>query len=64
MRRTYWQNGEQRTGRLGNVYFHCKVKCVQKVQPQFIPFLVVIPPDVKRELLDVHRNVIQTEIGL
>lgn len=63
-RRAYWQNGEQKTGRLGNVYFHCKVECVQKLQPQFIPFLVIISAAVKRELLEVHRNHIQKELGL
>ena len=26
-RPAYWQNGEQKTGQLGNVYFHCKVEC-------------------------------------
>lgn len=26
-RRTYWQNGEQKRGHLGNVYFHCRVEC-------------------------------------
>ena len=64
MRRTYWQNGEQKSGRLGNVYFHSKVECVRKAQPQFIPFLVIIPPDVKRDLLQVHRDHLQTELGL
>ena len=64
MRRTFWQNGEQKTGRLGNVYFHAKVSCVKRVQPQFIPFLVVIPEEVKRELEQAHQNYIQTELGL
>ena len=64
MRRTFWQNGEQKIGRLGNVYFHAKVFCVKRVQPQFIPFLVVIPEEVKRELEQVHQNYIQTELGL
>lgn len=63
-RRTYWQNGELRTGRLGNVYFHCKVECVKNLQPQFIPFLVIIPTAVKCELLEAHRNHIQKELGL
>ena len=58
------RNGERKTGRLGNVYFHCKVECVQKLQPQFIPFLVIISAAVKRELLEVHRNHIQKELGL
>ena len=57
-RQAYWQNGEQKTGRLGNVYFHCKVEC------EFIPFLVIIPAAVKRGLLEVHRNHIQKELGL
>ena len=64
MRRTFWQDGEKKTGRLGNVYIHAKVSCVKRVQPQFIPFLVVIPPEVKRELEQVHQNYIQTIFSL
>ena len=40
MRRSYWQDGEMKTGKLGNVYLHCKVECVKLVQPAFISFLV------------------------
>ena len=64
MKRTYWHDGEMKTGRLGNVYFHCDVKCVQKVQQAFIPLLVVIPVNIKRELSDVHRQFIQKELGI
>ena len=42
MRRSFWQNGEQKTGRLGNVDFHAKVSCVKRVPLQSIPFVVVI----------------------
>ena len=64
MRRSYWQDGEMKTGKLGNVYFHCKVECVKLVQPAFIPFLVVISPEIKRDLLDVHRHFLQNELGI
>lgn len=64
MRRSYWQGGERKIGRLGNVYFHCKVKCVQQVQPAFIPFLVVVPPDIARDLLVVHRQFLKKELGI
>ena len=64
MRRSYWQDGEMKTGKLGNVYFHCKVECVKLVQPAFIPFLVVISPEIKRDLLDVHRHFLQNDIGI
>ena len=60
----YWQNGEQKTGGLGNVYFHCKVECIQKLPPQFNPFLVIIPATFKSELLKAHRNHLQKELGL
>ena len=35
MRRSYWQYGEMKTGKLANVYFHCKVECAKLVQPAF-----------------------------
>ena len=55
---------EMKTGKLGNVYFHCKVECVKLVQPAFIPFLVVISPEIKPDLLDVHRHFLQNELGI
>ena len=63
-RPAYWQNGEQKTGQLGNVYFHCKVECVPKLQPQFISSSAIIPEAVKRELFEAHRNHIQKELAL
>ena len=33
MRRSYWQYGEMKTGKLANVYFHWE--CVKLVQPAF-----------------------------
>ena len=50
-RPAYWQNGEQKTGQLGNVYFH-------------ILSSVIIPEAVKRELFEAHRNHIQKELAL
>ena len=46
------------------MYISTPVSCVKRVQSQFIPFLVVIPPEVKRELEQVHQSYIQTELGL
>lgn len=37
---------------------------VKRVQLQFISFPVVIPPEVKHELEQVHQNYMQTELGL
>ena len=56
MKRTFHQNGVMQTGKLGNVYFYCKTSCIQRVQPAFLPFLAVIPTELRHELLDVHRQ--------
>ena len=64
MKRTFYQNGVMQTGKLGNVYFHSKTSCIQRVQPAFLPFLVVIPTKLRPKLLDVHRQYLCTELGL
>ena len=64
MRRQYWQNGVQKRGHLGNVYFHCNVKCVKLMQPAFIPFLVVIPSALRPHLLPVHQQHIANELQI
>lgn len=63
MHRIYYQNGERRS-RLSNVYFHCNIRCVKMVQPAFLPFLVVIPLEIRPRLLPVHYQLLQTELGL
>mgnify|MGYP000255970578 CR=1 FL=1 len=56
MRRSYWQNGEQKQGQLGNVYFHCHDECMRPMQPAFLPFLVVIPTCLRAHLSPTHRQ--------
>lgn len=64
MRREYWQNRERKMGRLGNVYFHCKVKCVKIIQPAFIPFLTTIPPYLRERLNELHKQEIAKELDI
>ena len=35
MRRVYFEDGQERVGKLGNVYFHCRADCVKRKQPLF-----------------------------
>ena len=63
MKQTFYQNGVMQTGKLGNVYVHCKTSCIQRVQPAFLPFLVVIPIELRPRLLDVHRQYLCAELG-
>ena len=64
MRRSYWQNGEQKRGHLGNVYFHCRVECVQAMQAAFLPFLVVIPSGLRPHLSLTHRQHLKQELQM
>jgi hypothetical protein len=64
MRRTFYKNGERTTGKLGNVYFHCRNECIKLVQPAFLPFLVVIPSDIRARLLDVHKQYLRQELHI
>ena len=63
-RRQYWQNGAQKRGHLGNVYFHCKVNCIKLMQPAFVPCLVVIPSVLCPHLLPVHQQHIAKELQI
>lgn len=63
-RRTYWQNGEQKRGHLGNVYFHCRVECVRAMQAAFLPFLVVIPSVLRPHLMPAHRQHLAQELQI
>lgn len=63
-RRTFFQNGEKRTGKLSSVYFHCKTECIQRVQPAFLPFLVVVPGELRPRLLEVHKQFLLQELGI
>lgn len=63
-RRTYWQNGEQKRGHLGNVYFHCRVECVRAMQAAFLPFLVVIPSVLRTHLMPAHRQHLAQELQI
>ena len=63
-RRTYWQNGEQKRGHLGNVYFHCRVECVRAMQAAFLPFLVVIPSVLRPHLTPAHHQHLAQELQI
>lgn len=63
-RKSYLQNGEQKRGHLGNVYFHCRVECVRAMQAAFLPFLVVIPSGLRPHLLPAHRQHLAQELQM
>ena len=56
MRREYMQEGEKKTGKESNVYFHPLRECVNKRAPMFIPLVLTFHPTNIRETFFVQDH--------
>ena len=63
MRRIYYEDGQERIGKLGNVYFHCRADCIQKKQPLFLREYVTIAPNIQHLLTPAHQQTIRTLVA-
>ena len=63
MRRVYFEDGQERVGKLGNVYFHCRADCVKKKQPLFLGESVTIAPNIQDLLTPAHQQTIRTLVA-
>ena len=63
MRRVYFEDGQERVGKLGNVYFHCRADCVKKKQPLFSQESVTIAPNIQDLLTPAHQQTIRTLVA-
>jgi hypothetical protein len=59
----YYEDGEERIGKLGNVYFHCRADCVKKKQPLFSREYVTIAPNIQLLLTPAHQQTIRTLVA-
>ena len=57
-REFYDQQGNQKEGKLGNVYFHFNTDCVRMKNPFFIPFLSRLQGGVLNYLLPIHKQLL------
>lgn len=57
-------NNRQQLSSLSNVRYHMDVGCVKLRFPDFNPFTVQIPSDVKVRLQQSHKTVIFLALGI
>lgn len=62
-RKFYDQQGNQKEGKLGNVYFHFNADCVRIKNSFFVPFLCRLQEGVLDYLLPIHRQLL-THAGI
>ena len=63
MRRMYYEDGQERVGKLGNVYFHCRADCVKKKQPLFFRESVTSAPNIQDLLTPEHQQTIRSLVA-
>ena len=57
-------NNRQQLSAPSNVHYHISVNCVRLRCPDFNPLLVQIPPNVKVQLLHVHKLLFHQMFGI
>ena len=45
-------------------HYHCRVECIQAVEPHFVPRSLRIPADIYSQLSPVHREYLSAVFGL
>lgn len=53
---------ENQQTQFGNVYFHCNVRCIKAVWPDFTPQQLDIPPSMIVQLMPVHTDFLRQHI--
>jgi hypothetical protein len=63
-----WYNspadGTRKLGKEGDCHYHLKKSCVGKADPPYQGENIVIPPQVRVRLTQIHKDVLRKEFGL